>query len=367
MKTNYLFLISALFFSVILVSCIEKSPVGDSTKKNAVEIVSVDTLYTFDITPHIINDKETSILINNFRDSIRFKIDGRYLRTNFIEGKVINVNNSFWKVFPRDSIDNRQGIRVHIGLNMDNRSLEYYLSPVKFALQINFGLDGIDTLYFAPEDTAEISDKFEYLESTSVYKVVEGGELKKIDYQSDKWDEMIREWKNYKRAFSSGNVSTNSNRGFNRKSTRSMVIPNQILHAMIDSNQLSEFNVISCAKILETEREVRHSVLFSYNYLTEEEVNQLIKNDAVNSVINKYSAIWSDGKDNKFLKPKRIIKEYKDLSVQELIILNLELGKGKAFYGLSANYSQLCPTRCGRLLGNFDPQTRLFTIKGFSK
>lgn len=324
--------------------------------------------YTFNDEPHRITYEKANELIKNFRDSIRLAIGNRYFRMNTLEGKTILIDSTFKQVFQKDTGNTHYGIRVHFGLDLTNKKLEYYLSPVQFESQIRPGQNEVDTLVFEPFDTAETSNNFDYLRNVDVYKVADGGKLKEIVYPSDDWQKMSLEWINYKNAYAVGNPRNGRVTVFNSNCTRSIVITNQALYNMIRDNKLNEINIISCANINDTTGELRHSVLFSHSNLTEEEVNLLIKQGTAINILNQYEANWSEDVSNKAIMPKKNIKSYNDLTVNELMFLELQQKiTTKKFFGLSADYAQLCPTRCGRLLGSYDSETKLFTIKGFSK
>jgi hypothetical protein len=67
-------------------------------------------------------------------------------------------------------------------------------------------------------------------------------------------------------------------------------------------------------------------------------------------------------KDNKSTE-----KLVSNLTSGQIMQLNLLMAPGDRLWGYAANYAQLCPTRCGRLFGSYDSQTRTFALKGYSK
>jgi len=362
-------------FSLILVIYVlfSQSCSGSQKKKMdedsaATAAVKTNLNYKFNDEPHRIDYEKANKLIQNFKDSIRFAINDRYFRVSSLEGKTIFIDSTFKQAFPGDTTFNHHGIRVHFGLNLKSKKLEYYLSPVLFESQVRIGQNNVDTLAFTPIDTAETSNDFDYLQSSVVYKVSDNGKLKEIVFGTADWQKMSEEWSNYKNSYVVGNPSNGVPVGFNSNCTRSIVITNQAIYNMIKDNKLTEINIISCANINQVNNEVRHSVLFSHTNLSEEEVNQLIKKGSLKNWMNDFETNWNEDINNKAVLIKKNINSFKDLTAQELMYLDLQLKNvSKKFFGLSADYAQLCPTRCGKLLGIYDTTEMTFTIKGLSK
>lgn len=382
MKINFLLLISALIFSFNFVSCIEKSAVEDSTAKNAAATAGAVADYTFDAKQHEIDNEMMNTMIYDFDKHFARSYGGQNNRIIMTQQKVDVAD--FKRMFPNEN-GKQEGLRIHLGLN-NGGEMVYYISIVKFDDNVNLVNNTTDeyALDFLPEDNYDVNGNLDYLRNTKAFKLSSSGKLTEL-IQTRDYQEMIAHWQNYKQNVKIKSITRDNNletyRAISSNDARTAVFPLQIIYKLISDNNASIIYIQSGAALDSSNNTYKHSIVISHPNVSVK-VNTLPKsNQEIQSfkeaLVRLGYMIPETNKKHKLelIKDKigaepieTTIKALEsNLSTTDLMLLNLSLAPQNAFFGAAADYSQLCPTRCGRLLGTYNASTNLFKIKGFEK
>lgn len=359
MKNRYV--LSGIFIPLVICSCSGKQT---SNQANAATGANERLVagFSFDTNQHLLTYQDAYQHVDNYCNFIRYRdaqqqpIPVRKADIRFI------TTSAFKSAFPKDSEQQRSGIRITMGLNRAESRLEYYFSPVLFHADFQREASD-DALGFEPVDTGSQNNDFDFLRNVPVYHLTEEGNFSRLAYNSQGWNTMKRQWSDYKSSVSFINPVTQDTSAFNPAiNTRSIIIPTQVIYNMIESESLEEFRIASCVHIIENN--TQHSVLFSGKLANIEQVNQLISKGTVDELLEQFNS----GCERRTPLLIRKIMKFSDLSIEELAYIDLVINKNSnAAYGMAANYTQLCPTKCSRLLGQLDPLKRIFRLIGMNK
>lgn len=368
MKSSSLFII--LVFTFFLAAC-GGSPTDKQGKVPEATGEKPEVGFNFDLAQHEITYAQANVLIDNYCKSVIYAANPQSppVMVSKADFRRINVN-AFKLAFPQDDEENKTAIRITLGLNIPGKRLEYYLSPVIFG-PLQLGDEDEGAVDFSPVDTAK-AGTFDFLKNEAVFHVKGDGSLARLTYESDEWKSMEDYWKAYKSAvFFKGENSAKLTPYIPGKSTRSILIPTQVVYNLIESQKPDMLRLTSVIHFFEKEtkdssaKEARHSIVFSGNAATQLQIDKQLTSKALADLLQEYnSGCLDEGL------PKTIKKTYqfKDLSPEELAFIDLKLKKNSSeLFGMAANYAQLCPAKCLQLVGTFDPTQRVLRLKGMVK
>jgi hypothetical protein len=359
---------SAPFFTLFVFTLILSACGGSPTENNegnAAEKTPEKQKkgFSFDLGQHEISYAVANELIDNYCNSVIYqeRPNGTPISVSRADFRVINMED-FQSAFPIDNEDSRTAIRITFGLDIRGNRLEYYLSPVKFGeIKENEAKESI--VDFTPQDTVE-GDSLKYLKSVPVFQIKADGRLVKIDTASNDWKVMLGYWTAYKKSIFFKDQSSAKYSAYNpNTSTRSVLIPTQVLYNLIESQKLKSLNVTSVLYFFE--KEAKHSVVFSGIADSTLKIDKQLSNKALEELLDEFYTGCNGGKfPVKFKKPRM----FKDLSPEEQAFIDLKLNKNSsAPFGMAANYAQLCPAKCLQLIGTIEPSQRVLRLKGMDR
>lgn len=368
MKSSSLFIV--LSFTFFMAAC-----GGSPTDKQGKAIEATGEKphegFSFDLAQHEITYAEANVLIDNYCKSVIYAENPQSppVMVSKADFRRINVN-AFKLAFPQDDEENRTAIRITLGLNIPGKRLEYYLSPVKFG-PLQLGDEDEGAVDFLPADTAK-AGTFDFLKNEAVFHVKGDGSLARLTYESDEWKSMEDYWKAYKSAvFFKGENSEKLTPYIPGKSTRSILIPTQVVYSLIESQKPDMLRLTSVIHFFDQEtqsaivKEARHSIVFSGNTAAPLQIEKQLTSKTLAELMQEYNSGCTSGRLTPTIKKRY---QFSDLSPEELAFIDLKLKKNSSEqFGIAANYAQLCPAKCLQLVGTFEPTQRVLRLKGMVK
>lgn len=306
--------------------------------------------FGFDLNQHEISYEDARGSVNNYLQYVQYEIAGGATVSGKVHFSFIDIA-AFKQAIPADT-NRRNGVRITLGWNPDERRLQYYFSWVAFdQLPVN------NRLSFTPADNEPDNNNLSYLRAVPVFMLEPSGTLSRVYPETADWIRMESFWSKYKESIQIFDPQTGRYSAYNRMGfTRSIIIPVQVLYNLINSDPTqSQLKIVSCLHTNNTP--FQHSVVFSNSDLDVLKIQNALPVDSMSALqsllpetFQEQFDLFSQGNANA-------------LSQEAVLYLELALNpQSRNAYGRAANYAQICPTKCAQLTGAFNAVTRVFRL-----